>query len=161
MGTLITADERFLALGNEIPPLANIPSHFSFASWRRSADYIYLSGHGPNGEKMPPEFDYCGQVGGSISVEDGYKAARLTGLSLLVTLRSALSSLNRVRQIVEVIGVINSAPNLISHSQVLNGCTDMLRDVFGEAGCGVRMVFGAATLPFNMAVEIKMTVEVS
>lgn len=148
-------------LGKEIPPLARIPSEFSFVSWRKSGSLIFLSGHGPNREKMPPQFDYTGKVGEALTLEHGYQAARMTGLSLLVTLREALGTLDRVRQVIEVIGAINSAPDLVGHSKVLNGCTDLLRDIFGPAGCPARMAFGTATLPFDMATEIKMTVEIA
>ena len=157
----MTPDERFLKLGAEVPPLAQIPSEFSFVSSRKVGSLVFLSGHGPNREKMPPQFDYTGKVGAALTLQQGYDAARLTGLSLLVTLRQVLGSLNRVRQVVDVIGAINSAPDLVGHSKVLNGCTDLLRDIFGETGCPVRMAVGAATLPFDMATEIKMTVEVA
>ena len=157
----LTADYRFEQLGKEIPPLARIPDEFSFVAWRRSGSLIFLSGHGPNRLKMPPEFDFTGKVGDKVTPEQGYQAARLVGLSLLVTLREAIESLNRVSQVLEVVGAINAVPEFTSHSKVLNGCTDLLREIFGEAGCPARMAYGAGSLPFDMTTEIKMTVEIS
>ena len=157
----LTHDQRFEKLGDEIPPLARIPSEFSFVAWRRIGSLVYLSGHGPNREKMPPEFDFTGKVGGTITPEQGYQAARLVGLSLLVTLRDAIGSLDRMRQVVEVVGAINAVPEFTGHSRVLNGCTDLLREIFGEFGYAPRMAFGAGSLPFDMTTEIKMIVEVS
>jgi len=80
----MTADERFVALGEEVPPLVVIPGNLSFAGWRRSGSLIYLSGHGPNRKLMPPQFDYVGRVGSDLTADEGYQAARLCGLSLLV-----------------------------------------------------------------------------
>jgi enamine deaminase RidA (YjgF/YER057c/UK114 family) len=157
----VTPEHRFEQLGTEIPPLARIPGEYSFVAWRRSGSLVFLSGHGPNRQKLPPEFDYTGKVGSTVTLEQGYQAARLVGLSLLVTLREAIGTLNRVHQIVEVVGAINSVPEFTGHSKVLNGCTDLLSEIFGEAGCPARMAFGAASLPFDMTTEIKMIAEIS
>jgi enamine deaminase RidA (YjgF/YER057c/UK114 family) len=156
-----TPDQRFVNLGVEVPPLARIPPEFSFIAWRRIGSLVYLSGHGPNREKMPPEFDFIGKVGGVITPEQGYQAARLVGLSLLVTLRDAIGSLDRVKQVVEVVGAINAVPEFTGHSRVLNGCTDLLRDIFGDSGCAPRMAVGTGSLPFDMTTEIKMIVEIT
>lgn len=157
----MTADERFLALGKEVPPLAVPPPNLSFRTWRAAGGLVMLSGHGPNGKLMPPQFDFVGRVGQDLSQDEGYQAARLCGLSLLVTLRDAIKSLNHVRQVIEMTGAVNSAPDFTGQSVVINGASDLMVEVFGEEiGKPIRMTFGAIRLPFNMAVEVKMTVEI-
>lgn len=151
------ADKRFQALPDKKPPVMKIPDSLSFVGVRRSAGLIWLSGHGPNLEKQPPEFDWVGKVGGDLSVEDGCKAARLVGLNLLVSLQDALGgSFEKVDAILQVIGAVNSAEGFDAQSAVINGCTDLMVEVFGTAGRPSRMAFGAAELPFNMAVEASM-----
>lgn len=151
--------ERFEALGEELPPAVVIPPQFSFRAARQYGNLLFLSGHGPNGKKMPPEFDYQGKVGADLTPQEGYAAARLVGLSLLRSVEREVGSLDHVAAIVEVLGAVNSAPGFIGQSVVLNGCTDLLVQIFGEeAGKPARMAFGAAELPFNMAIEIRMTV---
>lgn len=156
------ADERFEALPGKKPPLMRVPDRLSFVSVRRSAGLIWLSGHGPNLEKQPPEFDYIGKVGGELSPEEGYQAARLVGLNLLVSLQDALGgSFQKVDAVLQIVGAVNSADGFYGQSTVINGCTDLLVEVFGEAGRPCRMAFGAAELPFNMAVEASMVAAVS
>lgn len=157
----MTADENFLALGKEIPELMPPPPNFSFVQVRMTRNLVWLAGHGPNRVKKPPEFDYVGKVGTDLTQEEGQAVARLVGLNLLVSLRNAIGSLDRVRQILQVVGAVNTAPGFTAQSYVLNGCSDLLVEVFGEGGKPARMVFGAAELPFNMAVEAGMTVELS
>ena len=100
-------------------------------------------------------------MGREISLEQAYGAARLTTLNLLQTLRQALGSLDQVDEIVEVFAAVNSAPGFTEQSKVLNGCSDCLVAIFGERGMHTRMAIGVAELPFNIAVEIKMTVQVA
>jgi hypothetical protein len=99
-------------------------------------------------------------VGKDLTVEEGYDAARLTALNLLQTVRHAIGSLNSVAQIVDVFGVVNSAPGFSEQSKVLNGFSDCMVEIFGEVGKHSRMAIGGAELPFGIAVEIKMVVEV-
>jgi enamine deaminase RidA (YjgF/YER057c/UK114 family) len=156
----MTPDETFLKLDKEIPDLMPIPANYSFAQVRTSGNVVWLAGHGPNRVKKPPEFDYVGKIGSDLSKEHGYAAARLVGLNLLVSLRHALGTLDRVKQVLQVIGAVNSAPGFTNQSFVLNGCSDLLVAIFGEAGKPARMAFGAYELPFDMAVEASMVVEV-
>jgi enamine deaminase RidA (YjgF/YER057c/UK114 family) len=156
----LTPQERFQALPH-LPPLVTAPARFSFRTWRRSGDFLFLSGHGPNLSRLPPEFDYVGKVGAELTLEQGITAARLTGLNLLRTAEHALGSLDRVGKLIEMLGAVNSAPKFRSQSFVLNGCSDLMVEIFGEeVGKPVRMVLGAAELPFDMAVEIQMILEV-
>lgn len=155
------ADRRFLALGDEIPPLPTVPPGFSFVMWRRSGSIVWLSGHGPSRRCRPPQFDYVGKVGSDLTPEEGAAAARLAGLNLLVTLRDAIGSLDRVSQVLRLDALVASAPGFTALSAVANGCSDLLLQIFGPAGAPARLAFGAAELPFNMAVEAAMTVEIS
>jgi enamine deaminase RidA (YjgF/YER057c/UK114 family) len=158
----MTPQQRFEALGVELPPLVTIPPTLSFRTWRRTGNLVFLAGHGPNREKMPPEFDFVGKVGAELTRQQGYNAARLVGLSLLRTIEDALQTLNRVTAVLEVQGAVNSAPGFTDQSFVLNGCSELMIEIFGpEIGKPARMAFGVAQLPFNMAVEIKMVIEVA
>ncbi len=152
------ADQRFLALSDEKPPLMRIPPELSFVRARQSAGLIWLAGHGPNLKKQPPRFDFEGKVGRDLTEDEGRAAARLVGLNLLVSLRAELGSLDLVESILQVVGAINSAEDFIYQSRVLNGCTDLMVEVFGEAGRPARMAFGVRALPFNMAIEASMVV---
>ncbi|HKZ79476.1 MAG TPA: RidA family protein [Pyrinomonadaceae bacterium] len=154
----MTFEEKFLKLGDAIPPVVVVPSESSYLYWRRSGNLLFLSGHAPRWGST--DFRYKGKVGKDLSVEDGYAAARLTALNLLQTIRQALGSLNEVSKIVDVFGVVNSAPGFVEQSKVLNGFSDCMLEIFGEAGKHSRMAIGGAELPFNIAVEIKMVVEI-
>jgi enamine deaminase RidA (YjgF/YER057c/UK114 family) len=152
------ADERFQKLPYEKPPLMEVPAGYSFATVRRSQGLIWLAGHGPNLTKRPPEFDWIGKVGRDLTKEQGKEAARLVGLNLLVSLRAALGSLDYVDTILQVIAAVNSAEDFDEQSFVVNGCTDLMVEVFQDAGRPTRMALGTNVLPFNMAVEASMVV---
>jgi enamine deaminase RidA (YjgF/YER057c/UK114 family) len=154
----MTFEDRFLELNDAIPPPVPAPPESSYLYWRRSGDLLFLSGHAPRWGRT--DFRYTGKVGKDLTIEDGYAAARLTALNLLQTVRQALGSLNAVVQIVDVFGVVNSAPGFTEQSKVMNGFSDCMLEVFGEAGKHSRMAIGGAELPFNIAVEIKMVIEV-
>lgn len=155
----VTYEDRFQSLGDEIPPPVSVPPEASYSYWRRSGNFLFLSGHAPRWGRS--DFRYTGKVGSDLTIEEGYAAARLTALNLLQSVREAIGSLNEVVQIVDVFGVVNSAPGFTEQSKVMNGFSDCVRDIFGEAGKHSRMAVGGSELPFNIAVEIKMVVEVS
>lgn len=157
----MSADRRFLELGEEIPPLLEPPPSLSFVTYRQSGTTIWLAGHSPSRHKRPPEFDFVGKIGRDLTRRDGYAAARLVGLNLLVTLRHALGSLDRIRQVLTVTGAINSGPGFTDQSYVLNGCSDLFEEIFGSTGKPARMAFGASELPFDMAVEANLVAEVA
>ena len=154
----MTFEETFLLLGDEIPPLVAAPPELPYLYWRRAGNLLFLSGHAPRWGRT--DFRYTGKVGRDLTIEDGYAAARLTALNLLQSVRQALGGLNDVVQIVDVFGVVNSAPGFTEQSKVMNGFSDCMVEIFGEAGKHSRMAIGGAELPFNIAVEIKMVVEV-
>jgi enamine deaminase RidA (YjgF/YER057c/UK114 family) len=101
-----------------------------------------------------------GKLGQDLSLEDGYEAARRCGLGLISTLKSQLGQLDRVKQIVKVLGMVNSTPDFKEHPKVINGCSDLLVEVFGEKGKHARSAVGMISLPWGLAVEIEMIVEV-
>ncbi len=103
-----------------------------------------------------------GKVGLDLDQEGGKLAARAVGLSILATLRNELSSLNRVKRVVKLLGMVNSAPDFDKHPYVINGCSELMEEVFGhENGVGARSAFGVAGLPGNCAVEIEAIFELN
>lgn len=141
-----------LKLPHMQPPIAN------FIPVRRSGAWVYVSGHGPvdeNGNNC-----VVGKLGKDLSVDEGYRAARLAALACLASLQSALGSLDRVKGIVKILGFVNSAPDFTSQPQVVNGASDLLVEIFGESGRHARSAVGMAALPGNIPVEIEMVVEV-
>jgi len=102
----------------------------------------------------------CGCVGDDLDVEAGYQAARQTGLAILATLHAQLGSFNRVKRLVKTFGLVRSTSTFFEQPAVINGFSDLMRDVFGEeAGIAVRSAVGAASLPAGMAVEIETVFE--
>ena len=123
----------------------------------RVGNLLYLAGHGPS-----PQWRGRGKVGKDVTVEQGYQAAREVGLSLLATTRAALGSLDKVRRVVKVLGMVNSAPGFGDQPKVIDGFSDLMTEVFGDAvGKGARSAVGMAELPFGIPVEIEMILEVS
>src|SRR5690606_37152317 len=110
-----------------------------FVKWVQVGNLIYLSGHGPD---KPEGGRVTGKVGSDLSVEEGQAAARLTAISLLSTLQSAIGDLNPVSRVFKVFGMVNCPPSFEQHSQVINGCSDLLVDVFGERGKHFRAAVG-------------------
>ncbi len=123
----------------------------------RSGNLIFLSGHGP---MKPDGTNVTGKLGQDLSVEEGQQAARYTAIALLSALKEELGDLDEVQRIVKVHGMVNAIPDFTDHSQVMNGCSDFLVEVFGDAGKHARAAVGMASLPGNIAVEIEMVVEV-
>ena len=118
----------------------------------------YVSGHGP---VKPDKTLISGRVGADLDVEAGKRAARQTGLAILATLRSELGSLDRVKRVIKVLGMVNCTSEFQDHPKVINGCSELFRDLFGpENGLGARSAVGMASLPGNIAVEIEAVFEV-
>ena len=114
---------------------------------------VYVGGHGPiDGERV-----MRGKVGSALSLEDGRLAARLTALSILATLQAELGDLDRILRIVKVFGMVNVAPGFNQTPAVIDGCSDVLVEIFGEAGRHTRSAVGLAELPFDIPVEIELT----
>jgi len=117
----------------------------------------YISGHGP---VKPDKSFITGRVGADLNLEAGKSAARQTGLAILATLRSELGSLDRVKRVIKVLGMVNCTPEFQDHPKVINGCSELFADVFGqENGIGARSAVGMGSLPGNIAVEIEAVFE--
>jgi enamine deaminase RidA (YjgF/YER057c/UK114 family) len=150
------ADARLRALGIELPtPPRPMGSYVTAA---RSGTLLFLSGHGPvrDGRVL-----YQGRVGRDLTIEQGQEAARLTGLNLLASVRDAVGSLDRVRRVVKALGMVQCADDFTDHPKVINGFSDLMVEVFGEAGRHARSAVGMGSLPFGIAVAIEMVVEVT
>ncbi|WP_291298190.1 RidA family protein [Elioraea sp.] len=149
------AEARLARLGLALPPPP--PPIARFLTHRRAGDLLFLSGQGPLG---PDGRFHEGQVGSEVTVAEAYAHARLTGLNLLAVMRAALGSLDNVAAIVKLLGMVNAAPGFRDHPAVINGCSDLFADVFGEAGMHARSAVGMASLPNNISVEIEAIVAV-
>lgn len=145
--------DRLRELGIELP--APFPPGGSYQSCvvEEDAGLVTVSGHGPDdGGTM-----VTGKVGRDLSLEEGRRAARLTGLSILATLQQELGDLDRIERFVKVLGMVNVAPGFDQMPAVVDGCSQLLLEVFGEAGRHARSAVGLAELPFGIAVEIELT----
>ena len=118
----------------------------------------YVSGHGP---LRCDRTVITGRVGADLDLAGGKAAARQVGLAILATLRSELGSLDRVKRLIKTLGMVNSAPDFYDHPKVINGCSELMAEVFGnENGIGARSAVGMGPLPGNIAVEIEAIFEV-
>lgn len=123
----------------------------------QTGNLLFLAGKGPN----RPEGGYVtGKVGQDLTQEEGYDAARLSGIIQLSVLKDHLGDLNRVKRIVKVLGMVNAVEDFENHPEVINGYSDLMVEVFGERGKHARAAVGMASLPRNIAVEIEMIVEI-
>src|SRR5258706_5691550 len=119
----------------------------------------YVSGHGP---LKPDQTLMAGRVGADLDVPAGKLAARQVGLTILATLRSELGSLNRVKRVIKVLGMVNCTPDFRDHPAIINGCSELFADVFGkENGIGSRSAVGMGSLPGNIPVAIQAVFEIS
>ncbi len=151
----MSAEARLQELGLELP--APFTPVGSYVAARVAGDLLYVSGQGPAG----PDGLVTGKVGRELTLEQAVDAARLTGLNLLAVMRAELGSLDRVRAIVKLLGMVNCAPGFNDTPGVINGCSDLLVEVFGEAGRHARSAVGMAELPFDIAVEVELIAQIS
>jgi enamine deaminase RidA (YjgF/YER057c/UK114 family) len=143
--------DRLATLGIVLPP--PMPPAGYYLGCVVDGDLVHVGGHGPvHGDTM-----VTGKVGRELTLEDGRDAARMTALSMLATLQAELGSLDRIERIIKVFGMVNVAPGFDRTPAVIDGCSDLLVEVFGDAGRHTRSAVGLAELPFGIAVEIEMT----
>lgn len=148
-------EERLDELGIDlIEPSAPVANYVKAV---RTGDLVFLSGHGPD---KPGGGLVRGKVGEDLSLEEGREAARLTGISMLSTLKAEIGDLNKVRRVVKATGMVNATTDFTEHPQVVNGFSDLMVEVFGEKGKHARAAVGMGSLPGNIPVEIEMIVEV-
>lgn len=144
-------NELGITLPEALPPAAN------FVSVVVVDRIAYVSGHGP--QRPDGTFDFIGRLGEDLTVEEGREAARLSILNALASLRAEIGSLDNVKRIVKLLGMVNSAPDFGDHPRVINGASDLLVEIFGDAGRHARSAVGFVNLPMGIAVEIEMIAE--
>ena len=123
----------------------------------RTGNLLFIAGHGPT---KADGSNITGKVGKDLTVEQGYHAARQTGIAILSTLKAELGDLNKVKRIVKVLGMVNCTENFTDQPKVINGFSDLMVSVFGEKGKHARSAVGMYALPINISVEVEMIVEV-
>lgn len=143
-------EEKLTSLGLKLPevpvPVAN------YVPYRWVGNLLYLSGQGP---KRPDGTYRPGRLGRDATIEEAYEDARLTGLNLLAVAKSALGELSRIEAVVKLLGMVNAEPDFSDHPKVINGCSDLLVEVLGDAGRHARSAVGMGSLPNRMTVEIE------
>ena len=148
--------QRLKDLGLTLPdapdPIGN------FATCVLEGGLLYVSGQGPT---YADGRVHAGKVGRDVAVAEAYQHARLTGLNLLAVIHEALGDLRRVRRIVKLLGIVNAAPDFADHPAVIDGCSDLMVSIFGEAGVHARSAVGFGSLPRRITVEIEAIVAVS
>ncbi len=122
----------------------------------RVDNLLFLSGRGP----WKDSAYITGKLGKDLTIEQGYEAARLTGLGHLSVLKAELGSLNKVKRIVKVLGMVNCTDDFKDQPKVINGYSDLMMEIFGEKGKHARFAVGMNALPFNIAVEIEVIIEI-
>jgi enamine deaminase RidA (YjgF/YER057c/UK114 family) len=148
-------DENLKALGIVLPtpmkPVAN------YVPWVKSGNMVYISGQGA---VVEGKVQFPGKLGDTVSLEDGAKSARLTGINILAQLREAADGdLSKVKRIVKLVGFVACTPEFTDQPKVINGASDLMVEVFGEKGRHARSAVGVPSLPLNFSVEIEAIVE--
>jgi enamine deaminase RidA (YjgF/YER057c/UK114 family) len=149
------AEARIIELKLELPPAPKPVA--TYVTAMRHQDLLYVSGHGPlcsDGTMI------TGKLGADMNVPAGQLAARQTGLAILATVRSHLGSLDKVVRVVKSLGMVNCTPDFHDQPKVINGYSDLMKDVFGDAGVGTRSAVGMVALPAGIAVEIEAIFQV-
>jgi enamine deaminase RidA (YjgF/YER057c/UK114 family) len=151
----MTPAENLARLGLALPataaPVAN------YVPFRQSGILLYISGQGP---KQPDGSYRRGKLGADATIEQGYAEAQLVGLYLLAVAQQALGDLGRIKAVVKLLGMVNATPDFAYQPKVINGCSDLLVEVLGEAGRHARSAVGMGSLPNGMMVEVEAIFEV-
>lgn len=151
----MSIEQRLQSLGITLPPVA-VPAA-SYLPFARTGNLVFLSGHiaKKNGQV------WVGQLGKTMDTVEGQQAARAIAIDLLGTLAVAAGGLDKVVRIVKVMSLVNSSPDFTEHHLVTNGCSELLAEVFGDAGRHARSAFGVAQIPLGACVEIELIAEVA
>lgn len=150
-----TPDENFDALHLELPPPPTPKGVYK--PCLIVGNFIYVSGHGPY---LPDDSLMTGRIGSDVDMAFGIAAAQQTGLAIVSTLKAALGSLNRVKQVVKILGMVNCVADFEDHPKIINGCSELFANIWGEErGIGVRSAVGMGSLPSNISVEIEALFE--
>jgi len=150
----MSAEKRLKDLGITLPappqPMGN------YVRTVQVGNLLFTSGHGPYNDG---KIKTAGKVGRELTLEEGYQAARNVGLNCLASVRDALGSLDKVKRVVKVLGMVNCTEDFKDQPKVINGCSDLLVEVFGESGKHARSAVGVQALPNGIPVEIEMVLE--
>ena len=149
-------EQKLAEMGIELPNTPANPAS-KILSYRRAGNIVYLSGHGPSKDGKT----LTGKLGREVTTEQGREAARLTMINLLDSLKKCIGDLDKVTQVVKLLGMVNSAEDFTDQPAVINAATELLIELYGDAGRHARSAVGMAQLPGGMAVEIEMIVEVA
>jgi enamine deaminase RidA (YjgF/YER057c/UK114 family) len=149
----VQIEKRLEELGIALPAPAQPVA--SYVRYVQTGNLLYISGTGPSRDHP------TGKLGAGVTIEQGYAAARDVGILLIATMKEALGDLDRVKRVVKLLGMVNSAPDFGDQPKVINGCSDLLIEVFGEAGRHARSAVGFVALPGQITVEIEVIVEVA
>ena len=152
-----TPDQRFEQLGLKLPPA---PTPLGVYKPLLIVDkFVYVSGHGTVKEDKSL---IIGRIGKDMTIEEGKLAARQVGLAILATLKENLGSLNKIKRVIKVLGMVNCVPEFEKHPFIINGCSELFAEVWGkENGIGVRSAVGMGSLPDNIPVEIEAMFELA
>lgn len=151
----ITPEQRLEQLGIVLPTVS--APRGNFEAYVLDGSLLYLSG---KGSPLRDDMASVPKVGREITAEEARQHARTVGLHLIATIQAALGDLSRVRRVVKVLGMVNATPDFMQHTEVVNGCSDLLVEVFGDAGRHARSAVGVGSLPRGFAVEIEAIVSV-
>ena len=150
----MSIDDRLSALGITLPPVA-VPAA-AYLPYARTGKLVFLSGHIAKKDGKV----WVGQLGKDITTAEGQQAARAVAIDLLGTLNAAVGNLDKVVRIVKVMSLVNSTPDYTEQHLVTNGCSELLAEVFGDAGRHARSAFGVAQIPLGSCVEIELIAEI-
>ena len=150
----MSIQQKLQQLGITLPPVA-VPAA-AYVPFVQTGNLVFLSGHLARKDGKP----WVGQLGKDMTTEQGKEAARAIAIDLMGTLQAAVGDLSKVKRIVKVMSLVNSTPDYTEQHLVTNGCSDLLGEVFGEAGKHARAAFGVAQIPLGACVEIELVAEI-
>ncbi|HRN76223.1 RidA family protein [Ottowia sp.] len=150
----MTPAEKLASLGISLPPVSTPAA--AYVPFVRSGNLVFLSGHIARRDGQP----WAGKLGQDLGTDEGKQAARAVAIDLMATLQAAVGDLSRVRRIVKVMSLVNSTLDFTEQHLVTNGCSELLGEVFGDAGKHARSAFGVAQIPLGACVEIELIAEV-
>ena len=152
---MASAEQKLSQLGITLPEPPKPAG--TYVPYVIAGDLLFVSGNGP---RLSGDTYAQGKVGRDVSVEQAYEHAKLVGITILSIVRDALGSLDRVKRVVKLLGMVNAVPEFTEHPRVINGCSDLFLEVFGEGGRHARSAVGMGSLPFQITVEIEAIFEI-